>query len=45
MYTDATDVDINPNHLNEIKKEITTTEVLSIDIAANGGAAIQLKKK
>ena len=45
IYTDATDVNENPNHLNKQTKTVTNKDVLQIKVAAGGGEVMRLIKK
>ncbi len=45
MYSDATDTNENPNHLNIEKKIIGNGDNLSFKLAAGGGLAIRLQKQ
>jgi alpha-glucosidase len=45
IYSDADDTNVNPNHLNIQKKEVTNKDTLSIKIAGGGGFTIQLIKE
>ena len=45
VYTDANDTNENPNHLVKQTKEVTSKEVLRLQIAAGGGAVIHIRKK
>ena len=44
MYTDAKDVNVNPDHLVKQTKEVTNRDVLKLEIASGGGAVMQLKR-
>ncbi|GHT41164.1 alpha-glucosidase [Planctomycetales bacterium] len=44
IYTDAPDVDTNPNHLVKQIKTVSKKDVLDLSLAANGGAAVHFKK-
>jgi alpha-glucosidase len=45
IYTDAPDVDTNPNHLIKQTKTVSKKDVLDLSLAANGGAAMHFKKQ
>ena len=44
IYSDADDVNINPNHLKKENRIVSKDDSLSIHLAAGGGMAIHLKK-
>jgi alpha-glucosidase len=44
IYTDATDVATDPNHLNKETKQVTAKDVLNINVAAGGGIAVHLRR-
>ena len=44
IYSDADDVNINPNHIKKENKRVSKKDFLSIQLAAGGGAAIRFKK-
>lgn len=44
IYTDADNVSTNPNHLKKEIKQVTAKDVLNINIATGGGAAIYIEK-
>ena len=44
IYSDAEDVNINPNHLKKENKKVSKKDTLSIKLAAGGGMAIRFKK-
>ena len=45
IYSDAKDVNINPDHLLKQTKEVTNKDVISLEIASGGGAVLQIRKK
>jgi alpha-glucosidase len=45
IYTDAADTDTNPNNLKKETRTITRNDVLTLPIAANGGAVVKISKK
>jgi alpha-glucosidase len=45
IYTDANDVNENPNHLNMETRIVTNKNVISINIAGGGGEVMWLKKQ
>lgn len=44
IYTDAADVATNPNHLIKQTKVVTKNDVLMLQLAAGGGAAVRIIK-
>lgn len=44
IYTDAKDVNVDPDHLIKQTKEVTNKDILPLQIASGGGAAMHLKK-
>ena len=44
LYTDAGDVTEDPNHLKKEIKQVTSKDILTLNIAVGGGAAVQIKK-
>ena len=44
IYTDADDINENPNHFNLQKKALTKDDNLSLKLAPGGGLVIRLKK-
>jgi alpha-glucosidase len=44
IYSDAVDVNVEPNHLQQQNKEVTNKDILSVRLAAGGGVAIRLRK-
>lgn len=44
IYTDATDVNIEPNHLQKQDKNVINKDVLSVQFAAGGGMAMHFRK-
>jgi alpha-glucosidase len=44
IYSDAEDVNVNPNHLRKESKTVSKKDSLIIRLAAGGGAAIHFKK-
>ncbi|HWB24655.1 MAG TPA: glycoside hydrolase family 97 protein [Chitinophagaceae bacterium] len=44
IYTDAPDVDKYPNHLVKQTKAVTKNDVLTLPLAAGGGAAVHIRK-
>lgn len=44
IFSDADDVTTEPNHLKKETKKITAKDILKINIAAGGGAAVYIKK-
>jgi alpha-glucosidase len=45
IYSDAPDVNQNPNHLNKQTKTVVRNDSLTIHLASGGGAVIHLKKQ
>ena len=45
IYTDADDVNENPNHLLKQTKTVTNKDILQLKIAAGGGEVMILKKQ
>lgn len=45
VYTDAADTDTNPNNLKKETRTVTRKDVLTLPIAANGGAVVKISKK
>ena len=45
IYTDATDVNINPNHLVKQLKDVTKEDIISLSLASEGGAVMHIYKK
>ncbi len=45
IYTDAKDVNVNPDHLIKQTKEVTNKDIIPLKIASGGGAVMQLKKQ
>jgi len=45
IYTDAKDVNANPNHLVKQTKEVTNKDIISLQIASGGGAVLHIRKK
>lgn len=45
IYTDAPDVNTNPNQLVKQIKEVEKTDTITLNIASGGGAAIRLVKQ
>ncbi len=44
IYTDAADVDKNPNHINTRKERVTAKDVIELPLAAEGGAVIHFSR-
>ena len=44
IYTDAANVDQNPNNINIRRDRITSKDVIALPLAANGGAVIHFSK-
>ncbi|MBC8155409.1 MAG: glycoside hydrolase family 97 protein [Bacteroidetes bacterium] len=44
LYTDAPDVDQQPNHLVQQTRTVSRTDVLSLQLAAGGGHVMRLRK-
>ena len=44
LYTDAADVDTDPNHLDKSVRKVGQSDVLNIHLAARGGFAARLVK-
>jgi alpha-glucosidase len=44
VFSDADDVSSEPNHLKKETKQVTAKDMLDLNIAAGGGAAIYLRK-
>lgn len=45
LYTDATDVDQNPNHLTKLLKTVNNSDVITVKLAAGGGQVMRLIKQ
>lgn len=45
IYTDAADVEKNPNHLTKQVKTVTKADVITLKLAAGGGQVMHLTKK
>ncbi len=45
IYSDANDVDQEPNHLNKQQKEVSDTDVISLHIASGGGEVMKISSK
>jgi alpha-glucosidase len=45
IYTDAKDVDVNPNHLLKQTRTITSADILTLRMAASGGTVLHIKKR
>ena len=45
IYSDANDVNVNPNHLNKEIKTLTKKDSITVQLAAGGGLAVRLVKK
>ena len=45
IYTDAADVEKNPNHLNKQGRVVKNTDTIKINLAGGGGAALHIKHK
>ncbi len=45
IYTDANDVNVNPNHLNKQTKTVTSKDVVNINISGGGGEVMRLVKQ
>jgi len=44
IYTDAKDVNVNPDHLVKQTKEVTNKDIISLQIASGGGAVLHIRK-
>ena len=44
IYTDADDVDKNANHLDYKERKVTSEDFINLPLAADGGAAIHIRK-
>jgi alpha-glucosidase len=44
IYSDAADVNIEPNHLQQESKNVINKDVLSVRLAAGGGMVMHLRK-
>lgn len=44
IYTDAPDVDENPNHLNKETRTVTRKDVIELPLAADGGSVLRISK-
>jgi alpha-glucosidase len=44
IYTDAKDVNENPNHLVKQTKEVTNKDIISLQIGSGGGAVVHIRK-
>lgn len=45
IYTDADDVDVNPNHLKKETRLVTNKDVIELPLASDGGAVMRIVKK
>lgn len=45
IYTDANDVNTNPNHLNKQTKTVTNKDVINVNISGGGGEVMRLTKQ
>ena len=45
IYSDAEDVNTNPNHLNKVTRDITSSDKITVHLGKGGGTAIIIKKK
>ena len=45
IYTDANDVNVNPNHLNKQTKTVTKNDVINLYVAGSGGEVMRLVKQ
>ena len=45
IYTDADDVNTNPNNLIKQTKEVTNKDVIALTVASGGGEVMRLRKK
>jgi alpha-glucosidase len=45
IYTDANDVNENPNHLNKLIRNVTRKDIIDIKLAGGGGFVIRFKKQ
>ncbi|MCD7941361.1 MAG: glycoside hydrolase family 97 protein [Bacteroides intestinalis] len=44
IYTDASDADENPNHLNKETRTVTRKDVIDLPLAADGGSVLRISK-
>jgi alpha-glucosidase len=44
IFSDADDVTTDPNHLNKETRSVTAKDILTLNIAGGGGAAVYIKK-
>jgi alpha-glucosidase len=44
IYTDAADVDVNPNNLDYKEIKVTSKDFISLPLASDGGAAIHIRR-
>ena len=44
IYTDASDADENPNHLNKETRTVTRKDVIELPLAADGGSVLRISK-
>jgi alpha-glucosidase len=42
IYTDADDVNINPNNLNKTVKKVSKSDTITLNLASDGGAVIRI---
>ena len=45
IYSDASDADIDPNHLAKVVKQVTNKDVIDTKLAAGGGQVIRIYRK
>lgn len=45
IYTDANDVNVDPNHLNKQTKTVTNKDVINLHVAGSGGEVMRLIKQ
>ncbi|MBP8090294.1 MAG: glycoside hydrolase family 97 C-terminal domain-containing protein, partial [Phocaeicola sp.] len=44
IYTDAEDVDRNPNNLNRLVRKVTRKDIIELNLARDGGALLHITK-
>ena len=44
IYTDAEDVDRNPNHLDRQVRKVTRKDIIELNLARDGGALLHIRR-
>ena len=44
IYTDAEDVDRNPNNLDRLVRKVTRKDIIELNLARDGGALLHITK-